>query len=94
MFRTSMLSLCLCLCLLCIGAPSAMSAGPHFVVAHDATWPPMEFMDQQRNIVGYSVDYIDAIAKEAGFTVEHLSVAWDGIFAGLARKNMTLSPLP
>jgi polar amino acid transport system substrate-binding protein len=73
--------------LLCFGATAAISAGPHFVVAHDATWPPMEFMDQQRNIVGYSVDYIDAIAKEAGFTVEHKSVAWDGIFAGLAGKK-------
>jgi polar amino acid transport system substrate-binding protein len=77
----------LSLCLLCLGATGAMSAGPHFVVAHDATWPPMEFMDQQRKIVGYSVEYIDAVAKEAGFTVEHKSVAWDGIFAGLAGKK-------
>ena len=83
MFRACLLSLCL----LCFGATAALSAVSHFVVAHDATWPPMEFMDQQRNIVGYSVDYIDAIAKEAGFTVEHKSVAWDGIFAGLAGKK-------
>ncbi len=56
-------------------------------VAHDATWPPMEFMDENRKIVGYSVDYIDAVAKEAGFTVEHKSVAWDGIFSGLKSKK-------
>ncbi len=54
------------------------------VIAHDATWPPMEFLDKDKKIVGYSVDYTDAIAKEAGFTVEHKNVAWDGIFAGLA----------
>ena len=54
------------------------------VIAHDATWPPMEFMDANKNIVGYSVDYTNAIAKEAGFKVVHKSVAWDGIFAGLA----------
>lgn len=65
----------------------SMAAGKTIVVAHDATWPPMEFMDTKRNIVGYSVDYIDAVAKEAGFTVEHKSVAWDGIFAGLAGKK-------
>lgn len=79
MFRTCLLALCL----LCLSAAIALAQSPKFVVAHDATWPPMEFMDAKRNIVGYSVDYIDAVAKEGGFTVEHKSVAWEGIFAGL-----------
>ena len=77
----------LALCLVFGVASMALAEGRTVVVAHDATWPPMEFMDEQRNIVGYSVDYIDAVAKEAGFTVEHKSVAWDGIFAGLAGKK-------
>lgn len=77
----------LVLCLVCL-APAAGVAKPvKLVVAHDATWPPMEFMDEKRNIVGYSVDYIDAVAKEGGFEVEHKSVAWDGIFAGLVGKK-------
>ena len=80
-------SCCLALCMLCLGATIASAAGKTIVVAHDATWPPMEFMDEKRNLVGYSVDYIDAVAKEAGFTVEHKNVAWDGIFAGLAGKK-------
>ncbi len=54
------------------------------VVATDATWPPMEFMDADKNIVGYDVDLMKAVAKEAGFEVEFRNVAWDGIFAGLA----------
>lgn len=54
------------------------------VFAHDATWPPMEFVDANKQIVGLAVDYVDAIAKEAGFKVVHKNVAWDGIFAGLA----------
>lgn len=57
------------------------------VFAHDATWPPMEFVDANKNIVGFAVDYVDAIAKEAGFTVVHKNVAWDGIFAGLANNK-------
>lgn len=77
----------LALCLLLGAATLAMAEGRTVVVAHDATWPPMEFMDENRNIVGYSVDYIDAVAKEAGFIVEHKNVAWDGIFAGLAGKK-------
>lgn len=82
MFRTCLLALCF----VCLGATAALAA-PKFVVAHDATWPPMEFMDAKRNIVGYSVDYIDAAAKEGGFDVEHKSVAWEGIFAGLASNQ-------
>ncbi|MBG3877016.1 basic amino acid ABC transporter substrate-binding protein [Desulfovibrio oxamicus] len=53
------------------------------VVAQDATWPPMEFVDANKNLVGFSVDYTDAMAKEAGFKIVHKNVAWDGIFAGL-----------
>lgn len=84
-----MLRACLlALCLLCLSVSSAMASELKVVVvAHDATWPPMEFMDAQRNLVGYSVDYIDAVAKEAGFKVDHRNVAWDGIFAGLAGKK-------
>lgn len=83
MVRTCLLTLCLLLC----SAVFSHAAAPHLVVAHDGTWPPMEFVDDKLNVVGYSVDYIDAVAKEAGFTVKHENVAWDGIFAGLAGKQ-------
>jgi polar amino acid transport system substrate-binding protein len=53
------------------------------VVATDATWPPMEFVDEDKNIVGFDIDLMNAIAEEAGFEVEYKNVAWDGIFAGL-----------
>ncbi|MGC9523589.1 MAG: basic amino acid ABC transporter substrate-binding protein [Anaerolineae bacterium] len=54
------------------------------VVATDATWPPMEYVNEDREIVGYDIDLMRAIADEAGFEVEFRNVAWDGIFAGLA----------
>lgn len=54
------------------------------VVAQDATWPPMEFVNQQKQIVGYDTDYMRAVAKAAGFKVVFKNVAWDGIFSGLA----------
>ncbi|MBW1711269.1 MAG: basic amino acid ABC transporter substrate-binding protein [Deltaproteobacteria bacterium] len=53
------------------------------VFATDATWPPMEFVDANKQIVGFSIDYMNAAGKEAGFTPVFKSVAWDGIFAGL-----------
>ena len=52
-------------------------------VATDATWPPMEMVDANKNIVGFDIDLIKAVAKEAGFKVEFKNTAWDGIFAGL-----------
>ena len=52
-------------------------------VATDATWPPMEFVNEDREIVGFDIDLMNAIAEEAGFEVEFQNTAWDGIFAGL-----------
>ena len=54
------------------------------VVATDATWPPMEFVNEQREIVGYDIDLMRAVAEHGGFEIEFRNVAWDGIFAGLA----------
>ncbi len=54
-----------------------------FVIAQDATWPPMEFVDDNKQIIGFDTDYMRAAAKEAGYEVEFKNVAWDGIFAGL-----------
>lgn len=53
-------------------------------VATDATWPPMEMVDAKKNIVGFDIDFLKAVAKEAGFKVEFKNTAWDGIFAGIA----------
>ncbi len=54
------------------------------VFATDATWPPMEFVDSDKNVVGYAIDYMTAAGKEAGFKAVFKNTAWDGIFAGLA----------
>ena len=73
---------------LCLTALPSFAAQPaKYIVAHDATWPPMEFVDKNRNLVGYSIDYIAAVAKAAGFEIEHKNVAWDGIFSGLSAKR-------
>lgn len=53
------------------------------VFAADATWPPMEFINDQKELVGYSVDYMRAAGELAGFKAVVKNVAWDGIFAGL-----------
>jgi len=57
------------------------------VVATDATWPPMEMVDTNKKIVGFDIDFMNAVAKEAGFQVEYKNTAWDGIFGGLEAKK-------
>lgn len=56
-------------------------------VASDATWPPMEFLDENQEIVGFDIDLMNAIAEAGGFNVEFQNTAWDGIFAGLANGD-------
>lgn len=79
MFKRIVLTLAM---MFCVGS-SAM-AEKTIVFAVDATWPPMEFVDSDKQVVGYSIDYMTAAAKAAGFTAVFKNVAWDGIFAGLA----------
>lgn len=66
------------------GASEADERPDSIVVATDATWPPMEFLNEDREIVGFDIDLMNAIAEAAGFEVEFRNTAWDGIFAGLA----------
>lgn len=62
--------------------------GPRVItVATDATWPPMQFVDRNQNIVGFDIDLINAVAAAAGFEVVIQNTAWDGIFAGLANRD-------
>jgi len=56
----------------------------NIVVASDATWPPMEMVDENKEIVGFDIDLLKAAAEAGGFTVEVKNTPWDGIFAGLA----------
>ncbi len=63
------------------------AATKKYVVASDGTWPPMEYLDDKKQIMGYSTDYLRAIAKEMGVEFEIRNVAWDGIFAGVAAGN-------
>ncbi len=60
------------------------SGKPKLVIASDATWPPMEFVNDSKEIVGFGPDMIKAVAEAGGFEVEIKNTAWDGIFAGLA----------
>jgi len=72
------------LAVLALGVLSGCSGkSDTIVVATDATWPPMEYVDESKEIVGFDVELMKAIAERGGFEIEFQNVAWDGIFAGL-----------
>jgi len=76
------------LAILAVGSIASCAKKPtKIVVATDATWPPMEYVDENKNIVGFDIDLVNEIAKAQGFEVEFKNTAWDGIFAGLATGN-------
>ncbi len=74
----------LCFCTLFIAANAQAKA---FIVAADATWPPFEMVDENKQVTGYAIDYIKAVAKEGGFDVVIKNTAWDGIFASLGSRQ-------
>jgi len=53
-------------------------------VATDATFPPFEYVDENKNIVGFDIDLMNEIAKEAGFEIEWVNVPFDSLLAGMA----------
>jgi len=65
------------------GFAACAGGSKKIVIATDATWPPMEMVDESKNIVGFDIDLMNAAAKAGGFEVEFRNTAWDGIFAGL-----------
>lgn len=54
-----------------------------YVFGSDCTWPPLEFVDENGDIVGFEIDLIAAMSERSGIPMTVRNVAWDGIFAGL-----------
>jgi polar amino acid transport system substrate-binding protein len=71
----------------CARKEEAAEGPVKIIVASDCTWPPMEFLNADKEIIGYDIDLMNAIAEKGGFQVEIRNTAWDGIFAGLANKD-------
>jgi len=56
-------------------------------VATDATYPPFEMLDANKNIVGYDIDLITEICQLAKCKPEIKSTAWEGIFPALQKGD-------
>jgi polar amino acid transport system substrate-binding protein len=55
-------------------------------VATDATWPPFEYVnDQTKQIEGFDIDFMNAVAEKENLNIEFVNVAWDPLLAGMAQ---------
>jgi glutamine transport system substrate-binding protein len=54
-------------------------------VVTDAAYAPFEYLDKGE-IVGFDIDIVKAVAKEAGYEVDIANTGWDPVFLELEKK--------
>jgi His/Glu/Gln/Arg/opine family amino acid ABC transporter permease subunit len=76
------------------GALARVRAAGVLRVAIDATYPPMEYLENGQ-LVGFDVDLAREIAKRLGVSAQFIVMDWDGILAGLTsgRYDIILSSM-
>ena len=75
------------ICLLVILATILTACAPKsqkVTVATDATFPPFEYVDENKNIVGFDIDLMNQIAKDAGLEIEWVNVPFESLLAGMS----------
>lgn len=67
--------------------PSAVTdlGGREIRVGSDTTYPPFEFVDANKQIVGFDPDLLAEICRRANCRAVFTTAAWDGIFVALAQ---------
>jgi len=61
-----------------------------YIVGIDGDYYPFSFIDKDGKPTGFDVESIQWIAKEMGFKVEVVPMAWDGIIPSLLAKKIDL----
>ena len=60
------------------------------VVGSSATYRPFAYENPNKEIVGYDVDIIKAVAQKAGLRIKIVNTPWTGIFAALNNGDIDL----
>jgi polar amino acid transport system substrate-binding protein len=78
---------------LCSAAP-ALAAGNVLRIATDATFPPMEFVENGK-MTGFDIELTEALAKQMGKTVEWTQIDFKGLVPGVlsGRFDMAVSAI-
>lgn len=62
---------------------SVFAAEPTYVVGSGGTYRPFEFENAQKELEGFDIDIIKAIARTENFNIKLINTPWEGIFATL-----------
>jgi polar amino acid transport system substrate-binding protein len=75
-----------------VAAASAPAPAPAkvYVVGTDAAYAPFESETPQKEIVGFDIDVVKAVAQKAGIEVKFINTPWEGIFNTLAQGDRDL----
>jgi polar amino acid transport system substrate-binding protein len=66
-------------------APGASTGGATVRVATEAAYPPFEMVDEtSKELVGFDIDLMKAVAQKAGFKVEFQNTPFDSVLAGIS----------
>lgn len=69
----------------CASSGSNAGSKPKVRVATEATYPPFETVDEKtKNLVGFDIDLMTAIAQKEGFEVEFKNTPFDSVLAGIS----------
>jgi polar amino acid transport system substrate-binding protein len=72
--------------------PACSQDSSKLTVATDATWPPFEFVDTStKEIKGFDIDVMKAIAEKADLDIEFVNVGWDPLLAGMAQGTYDMA---
>lgn len=74
--------------LLALGSVHAQNR--ELVVGSSATYRPFAYENPNKEIVGYDVDIIKAVAQKAGLSIKIVNTPWTGIFASLNNGDVDL----
>nr|WP_315426035.1 basic amino acid ABC transporter substrate-binding protein [uncultured Albidiferax sp.] len=69
---------------------SAQAQNKELVVGSSATYRPFAYESPSKEIVGYDVDIIKAVAQKAGLQIKIVNTPWTGIFAALNNGDVDL----
>ena len=76
--------------LLTLALGGAQAQNKELVVGSSATYRPFAYESPTKEIVGYDVDIIKAIAQKAGLQIKVVNTPWTGIFAALNNGDVDL----
>lgn len=69
----------------------ASTADAHAIrVGINAEFAPFESMDENKNIQGFDVDIMNAMAKAGGFKVKFVNLPWDSLFPSLGTGDVDM----